>query len=263
MLTIFKNELRRTRKGLLIWCLVAGLIAYLGILEYPMLAPYTAQMEQALSMIPKLGQLIFGVYRVDLTQALGYYIVMYYWTGLVVFTHAMYVGASAIMVEQRDKTAEFLFTKPHTRNAIVAAKILAGFFNIAVMAVVTISLSLVGMLGAAKGVALFRAVLLSGIGMFFTQALLMSIGFLCSGLCKTYKGGVMAAAALLVLSYCAMFGVQYADADNLSFLSPLTLFSVYDVTAKGIPLAAAALCALTVFFCLYFTHRLYKRKVMV
>ena len=123
--TIFKKEFRRARKGLLIWSIIVGIIVVFGILEYPTIGQYSSLVEEALAAIPSIGQIAFGVYNADLSQPIGYYIVMYYWIGLVVFVHATYIGASIIARESRDKTAEFLFTKPNKRYTIVWAKVLA------------------------------------------------------------------------------------------------------------------------------------------
>ncbi len=261
--TIFKKELKRTRKGLLIWSLIVGLTAYLGILEYPVLAPYTDMLTSTLSMIPKIAQLVFGVYNVRLGDTIGYYIVMYYWAGLIVFVHAIYTGASIISKEQRDKTAEFLFTKPVRRRDIVWAKLFAGLVNIIGVGAVTLAMSLLAMIPITNDPTAYGQVLLSGIGMFLTQCVLMAIGLLCSAISKTYKSGVMLALAVLVASYCLMFFVQYIDMPQINFLSPLLYFSVSEVVVSGlnvwyILLSAAVIAASTIF-----TLRLYEKKVMV
>ena len=93
MKIIFLKELKRTRMGLLIWSIMVGLVAFMGILEYPVLGQNLDLLEEALDMIPKVGQLVFGVYNVNLTEPIGYYVVMYYWTGLIIFVHAIYTGA--------------------------------------------------------------------------------------------------------------------------------------------------------------------------
>ncbi|MCL2339375.1 MAG: ABC transporter permease, partial [Actinomycetia bacterium] len=136
--TILKQELRRTRFSMILWSAIAGLIIFFGMLEYPALAQITGAaglgaMQDAIAAIPVAGQLVFGVYNVNLGDPIGYYIVMYYWVGLIVFTHAMYTGASMVAKETRDKTAEFLFTKPYPRQTIVGAKILAALVNLLVV----------------------------------------------------------------------------------------------------------------------------------
>ena len=262
MKTIFKTELRRTRKSLVIWSAIVGLVALLGILEYPVVGRYTGEVEKALVLIPKLAQLVFGVYNINLTEAVGYYVVMYYWTGLIVFTHAMYTGASMIAKESRDHTVEYLFTMPHTRGAIVWGKVFAGLVNVAVVGAVTIGISLLAMVPVTDDPAVFRHILVSGAGLFATQCVLMALGFLCSALFNSYRAGVLAAMGVLVACYCGLFFVQYAGRPALAFLSPLAYFDISGVVHNGLRWAYLALAAAVVAICLVLVQRLYANKDM-
>lgn len=261
--TIFKKELKRTRTGIIIWSFLVGLIVFFGILEYPAVGQNPDLVEQALSLIPKIGQLVFGVYNVNLNEPIGYYVALYYWIGLFIFTHAIYTGASIISKESRDKTAEYLFTKPYPKSTIVWAKILAGFVNILVVGLVTTAMSLISMLPITSEGAVYGQVFASCAGMLITQGVLMMLGFLCSALFSGYKAGVTSSIGVLLLSYCLMFFVQYIDAPGLSFLSPLTFFSVYEVVKSGLGLLYVLLSAAIITLCVYFTQRLYAKKEMI
>jgi ABC-2 type transport system permease protein len=260
--TIFKKEFRRTRKGLLIWSIIVGIIVVFGILEYPTIGQYSSLVEEALAAIPSIGQIAFGVYNADLSQPIGYYIVMYYWIGLVVFVHATYIGASIIAKESRDKTAEFLFTKPYKRSTIVWAKVLAALCNIAVIFVVATAMSLVSMLPITSDISVYVQILSTCVGMFFTQCVLMSLGLALSSLFKTYRLGIWAAIVVLIACYCLMFSVQYLNMPSLNFLSPLTYFGVADVVANGLSPFYIGLSAVVIALCLFITQRMYRKKAM-
>lgn len=263
MKTIFFKEIKRTGKSMIIWSVFIGLIAYFGILEYPVLAPHTALMEETLSFIPKIAQLIFGVYNVKLTETLGYYEVMYYWTGLIIFVHAIYIGASIIAKESRDRTAEFLFTKPYKRSTIVWAKIGAGLVNILAVGIVATTLSILSMLPITNDPTTYQQIFISCVGMFLTQCLLMSLGLLCSAFFKTYTSGVVGAMLVLIASYALMFLVQYMEMPVLNFLSPLTFFGVSEVVSSGLSFAYIGLSIVVVAVCFYFTQRFYSKKEMI
>ena len=269
MKTIFIKELRRTRFSMMLWSAVAGLIIFFGMLEYPALAQLTeslgglGSMQEALKAIPVAGQLVFGVYNVDLSYPIGYYIVMYYWVGLVVFTHAMYTGASIISKETRDKTAEFLFTKPYRRSIVVRAKMLAALINILVVGVVTILLSIVGMLLVTQDPEVYRQILTTGVGMLLTQCTLAAVGFICSALFKTYRIGMFAAMGSLILCYCLMFYVQYSGNPMLGFISPLAYFEISNTALHGLNAVFVLLAVALSAVCLLITIRLYDKKTMV
>ncbi len=262
MKTIWEAEFRRSRRGLLIWSAVVGLVAFLGILEYPVVGQYSAYVEKALVLIPKLGQLVFGVYNVSLQEPAGYYIVMYYWTGLIVFVHAVVTGASIVAKETRDHTAEYLFTMPCSRGAVIWAKTLAGVAGLGVVAVVTIGMSVLGMLPVSRDPALHGRILLSGVGLFLAQCVLFSLGLLCSALAKSYRTGMLSAVAALLLCYCGLFFVQYVERPDLFFLSPLAYFDVSGVMESGLRPAAVALALGVSALCFFCTQRLYAHKEM-
>jgi ABC-2 type transport system permease protein len=263
MSAIIKNELKRTRTGLAIWSSVAALIAWFGMIEYPVIGQNIELFEDALNLIPKIGRLICGVYNANLYDPLGYYSVMYYWTGLIVFAHAVYTGASIISKESRDKTVEYLFTKPYKRWEIVSSKIIAGFVDISAISVVATAATMLAMIPAINEPAVYWQVLVSGIGMLLTQCVLMSLGLLCSAIFKTYKSGTWGAAIMLMASYCLMFFVQYIDKPSLNFLSPLTYFSISDVVENGLDILYILISVLVMAVCLYFTQRLYAKKAMI
>ena len=263
MKTIFFKELKRTRIGLGIWSIIVGLVALMGILEYPVLGPNLHLIEEAVNLIPKLGQLVFGVYNVSLNDPIGYYVVMYYWTGLIIFVHAIYTGASIISKESRDKTAEYLFTKPYPKSTIVTAKMLTALVNIFIVGLTATSMSLLAMIPITSDSAIYGQVFAACVGMFITQGVLLMLGLLCSALFKGYKTSVLSAVGLLLLSYCMMFFVQYIDAPHLSFLSPLTFFSVSEVVKGGLGLSYVLLSVVIIVLCVFFAQRLYAKKDMI
>ena len=263
MNTIFVKELKRTRIGLIIWSVIVALVALMGIMEYPVLGQSLNLIEEALELIPKAGQLVFGVYNVNLNEPIGYFVVMYYWSGLVIFVHAIYMGASIISKESRDKTVEYLFTKPYPKSAIVTAKMLAALVNVLVVGLTATIMSLLAMIPTTSERAAYGQVFAACAGMLVTQVVLMTLGFLCSALFKGYKAGVFSAAGVLLFSYCLMFFVQYIDEPQLNFLSPLTFFGVSEVVRDGLDLIYVLLSAAIIALCVYFTHRLYAKKEMI
>jgi len=255
-------EIRRTRMGLIVWCAATACLAGMGMLEYPVIGTHADLVGQSLTLIPKLGQIVFGVYGPSLNDPLGYFAVMAYWCGLIIFTHAMYAGASAVAKENRDGTAEYLFTMPCGRREIVWAKILAVLFNIFIMGIVNTVVNVMSMTAITSEPAVYGSVLLACLGMFFMQCLIAALGLLCSSLFKTYRTGVMLAAAVLVISYCLMFAVQYYDMPALNYISPLAFFGAWDVAENGISLIYVLLAAVVVGVCLFGTQLIYSRREM-
>ena len=261
MKAIFLKELKRSRRNLILWCAVIGATALFGILEYPIMADYGDMIAPVLDAMPKLIQIIFGVYGADLTTAMGYYVVMYFWFGLIVFTHAAYLGASIISKEQRDKTAEYIFTMPYKRDTIVTAKIMVAVVNVLVVAIVTGLISALVMAALGVGSGGLISVLISIIGMFVTQLVFVAVGFLCSADFIKYKFAALSSIAVLIVAYIVSFAIEYiGTADYLSFLSPLRYFDVQRVISNGISPLYLLVSAVVILLSLYFTLTLYRKK---
>ena len=261
MMTIFMKELKRSRRSLILWCSVIGATALFGILEYPIMADYGNMIASVLDVMPKLIQIIFGVYGADLTTSMGYYVVMYFWFGLIVFTHAAYLGASIISKEQRDKTAEYIFTKPYKRDTIVTAKIMVAVVNILVVAIVVGVISALAMAALGVGLGGLISVFISIIGMFVTQLVFVAVGLLCSAIFIKYNVATLSSIAVLIVAYIVSFAIEYiGTADYLSFLSPLRYFEVQRVISNGISPLYLFVSAVIISLSLYFTLALYREK---
>ena len=91
---------------------------------------------------------MFGVSG-DLTSALGWYGCIYYWVTMLTNSYAVYLGVSCVAKERAQGTAEYLFTKPVSRNTVICGKVVASICNLFVLA--AFSLSLIHILDAGSG----------------------------------------------------------------------------------------------------------------
>ena len=78
MKALVKNELRLTRKLLLIWMGIVLILCGFAYFEYLSLKESLNELTGLISNFPKILKAMFGVSG-DLTSALGWYGCMYYW----------------------------------------------------------------------------------------------------------------------------------------------------------------------------------------
>lgn len=134
MKALVKNELRLTRKLLLIWMGIVLILCGFAYFEYLSLKESLNELTGLISNFPKILKAMFGVSG-DLTSALGWYGCMYYWVTMLTNSYAVYLGVSCVAKEQAQGTAEYLFTKPVGRNKVVCAKAVACVCNLLALAV--------------------------------------------------------------------------------------------------------------------------------
>ena len=216
MKALVKNELRLTRKLLLIWMGIVLILCGFAYFEYLSLKESLNELTGLISDFPKILKAMFGVSG-DLTSALGWYGCMYYWVTMLTNSYAVYLGVSCVAKEQAQGTAEYLFTKPVGRNKVVCAKAVACVCNLLALAVFS------GLCNY------FTAILpLGGLeqrNAAFTTTL---------SLTRTYKGAVRIGAGILLLFYGISITAEYLEAPMLYCLTPLKFFDVYTVAISGI-----------------------------
>ena len=82
MKALVKNELRLTRKILLIWMGIVLILCGFAYFEYLSLKDSLNELTGLISDFPKILKAMFGVSG-DLTSALGWYGCMYYWATML------------------------------------------------------------------------------------------------------------------------------------------------------------------------------------
>ena len=99
MKALVKNELRLTRKLLLIWMGIVLILCGFAYFEYLSLKDSLNELTGLISNFPKILKAMFGVSG-DLTSALGWYGCMYYWVTMLTNSYAVYLGVSCVAKEQ-------------------------------------------------------------------------------------------------------------------------------------------------------------------
>ena len=132
-MNIFKYEVMKRMGTTLIWILSLGVYIYATFAFFE--AFQGSAFTDILANFPDAFKKAFGLER-DLSTILGYFAFIGIYLFLAGAIFSSNLGLNAVSVEERDLTADFLVSKPVTRNRIVTAKLLAGLthlllFNIA------------------------------------------------------------------------------------------------------------------------------------
>ena len=253
MKAIFKKELRLTRKLLIIWLALVALLTGFAAIEFVVLKDALSQLSELTGSFPKIVLVMFGLNGVDIGTPVGLYQCMVYWTNLLAFFFAGFMGVYAVSREEKFKTSEFLFTKPCSRVKVVWAKASAAAVSLAIFAaVVWIAsfLCIILPIGDFSVVGLHTA---ATFGMLITQIVLFSVGLFISGFAKGYKSASLYTMLAVAVFYALHFALDYSGSlDYLTFLTPIRYFEITGVTQNGLnppyillSAAIAAVCCAT------------------
>jgi ABC-2 type transport system permease protein len=137
MKAIVFKELKANRKGLSMWMFGMLFMVAIGAAEYGTVVENSESIMSMMDAMPRIVKVIFGMDILPVYTPLGYYVCMYLWYSMVAFAHAIVLGATIISKEERDRTAEFLYTMPYSRKTIISGKIIAAVINVLCMTIFT------------------------------------------------------------------------------------------------------------------------------
>lgn len=144
----FRHELRDNALSTAIWTAAVSFFMMLCVLIFPQMAD---QMEQVGDVFASMGSFTaaFGMDRLNFGSFIGFYAVEC--GNILILGGAMFaaiLGITLLSKEEDQHTAEFLFSQPVSRPAIVGSKLAAGIvqilvFNIVVFLMVILSAMLI------------------------------------------------------------------------------------------------------------------------
>jgi ABC-2 type transport system permease protein len=186
-MNIFLHELKANRKSTLIWSLSLVALVVLFLSLYPAFAEDTEEYTKILAGYPEAIRNAFGINLGNFFTILGFYCFPFSFITLFGAIQAMNLGTAIVSKESREKTADFLLTKPITRTAVLTAKLLAATFSI----VITNVVYLVGGLLMANQVKTedfsSKLFIMISLTMFFIQLIFLALGILVSVMVRKIK----------------------------------------------------------------------------
>lgn len=173
--------------------------------------------------------------NLDVTTLIGYFGILYVFFAFIAAIHAGLLGAGIVSKEERDKTSEFLYTRPISRNKVLSAKLIAGFINVMILFVV-ITVSSIAAVAIVNGnnYSLTNQVMNLMWGILVFQIIFFCLGFLFAGLFKRPKLPTTAVALVIVGSYFVSALSQLSDQlDWLRFFTPFRWVAAPSIIYAG------------------------------
>ncbi|MEH6991431.1 ABC transporter permease subunit [Neobacillus drentensis] len=261
-MNIFLKEMKSHRKSLIFWSIGVFLMVASGMVKYESLSSSGQPMNEMLAGMPKSMLALLGIGDFDISTATGYYGLLFIYLLLMATIHAAMLGATIIAKEERDKTSEFLFVKPVSRNRVITAKLLAAFLNILILNLVTF-VSSVGLVGKySNGEVVTKDIAITMAGMFILQLLFMVIGSSLAAVKKKSKSAASLATGVLLLTYVISVAIDLNEnIEGLKYLTPFKYFEAKNVMFGGgfefifVLLSGVLITALTVATFLFYKKR--------
>ena len=128
MKTLYTKELKRSRKSFFIWTAIVLGFTVMVLSLYPFMEGMGDDLSNMMRNIPDELRKAMGMDEQTWGSILGFYST-YFGIYIVLLTgiYTMSTGATILSKEEKEKTAEFLLTRPISRNSIFSTKIISLF----------------------------------------------------------------------------------------------------------------------------------------
>ena len=179
-MNMYLHELKAYRKSTIIWTCSLVLLTILFLSMYPAISKDAADFKKLLEGYPEALKKAIGLSIDGFFTLLGFYSYVFMYVVLCGSIQAMNLGTSIISKEVRDKTADFLLTKPVTRSHIMTAKLLAMLTSLAITNVVYFIAAMLMATTIKTATFSVKIFFMISITLFFVQLMFMALGVIIS-----------------------------------------------------------------------------------
>ena len=230
-MTVMKHELRQGRLSFLLWTGSIGALLAVCIFLFP---DMKGEMEGISEVFASMGSFTaaFGMDRLNFGTLIGFYAIE---CGNVLgLGGAFFASLCAVSIlgkEEKDKTAEFLFSHPISRKRVLTEKLIAVLLQITFLNLVIYLLSVSSMMMIGEEIPWKEMNLLHG-AYYILQLELAGICFGISAFLR--KGNAGAGLGLAAVMYCLNLISNITEsAEFLKYITPFGYCEGADIVSEG------------------------------
>lgn len=173
--------------------------------------------------LPDVMKKAFNIYLDSISTLVGFYSMVFSFVVLCGAIQAMNLGTAIISKEVREKTADFLLTKPVSRSTILTSKLLAAFSSLIITNVIYLLLTITAA-AAVVGDFNLKLFLMISVTLLFIQIIFMALGVIVSVIAGKIR-------SVISISLSTVFGFyiigtlgSVVGEENVRYISPFRYF---------------------------------------
>lgn len=223
-MNIYWHELKANRKSMMIWSISLMLLAVLYLSFFPSFSKDAEQFVKILEGYPEAVRIALGVNTANFFTLLGFYCFPLAFITLCGAIQAMNLGTSIISKEIRDKTADFLLTKPVKRSEVVTSKLLAAFTTIIITDVFYFTAASFMAFQVKEADFSFKIFTMLTMTVLFVQLMFLVIGFIVSVIFQKIRSVLTVSLATVFAFYFLGMLSDTSGETAKRFISPFKYF---------------------------------------
>ncbi|MCF7925337.1 MAG: ABC transporter permease [Candidatus Izimaplasma sp.] len=258
-MTVFRFEVKKLWLSTVFWSIgiFSALLLYMAF--FPTMAADPTAMETIMQNFPEEFLHFFGLSSaLTFNSILGYYAMTIGFIMGAIAVHGAYLGLSILSVEERELTADFLMTRPISRQQIFVQKVLAVVIHIVIIYIVinVASIITVTIFRSSQTVD-YQTLLIFTSSLIFFQLFFVSLGLCVSLLIPKFDNVITYALALgFGLFILSGFG-DMLSIELTTYLTPFGYFDPNIVLVEGLSLQLFILNLIWIIGTLFLSYKLY------
>lgn len=134
--SIYLHELRVRWRSVWWWSFGVTMVALVYLAIYPSFADQAALVDEMMANFPPEFLAAFGMRDVNFASVMGFYTFVFLFVQILLSIQASNYGVGLVSIEETEYTADFLLTRPISRQQILTSKLLAALTSLGVTYVV-------------------------------------------------------------------------------------------------------------------------------
>jgi len=255
-MNVFIHELKRNRNSTIAWTIALIAVAAMYISLYPSFAGNTA-VSDIYRNFPEAFKKTFAINENTLNAFSGMYGLTLNLVLLTGAIQAMNLGTAISSKEVRERTADFLFTRPISRASVLRQKLLTVISLILATELVFMAADWILIQAIITEPFSFKTFFISTISLSLLQLFFLSFGFLLGSVLRKVKS-VIAVTLPAVFGFYIIGLFDTVVGEKIKYLTPFKFFNVNVLTSGGgyeaatlIYLAALSAAALIMSFVIF------------
>ena len=228
-MNIIIRELRANLLPLLVWFFPLALIMYAASIEFDSFAG-DAAIAEAMESFEILFQAL-GTEVIDMTSPEGFIGLVSLYVYLPLSIYSGLLGSGIISKEEKNKTAEYLFTLPVERNTVILSKFIVALLYSAIINIAIIFVLFVTYMNYDVSDYYVQFLVNMSIGVFLTQIIFLGVGMILSAVLKHYKksGSITIGILMSTFMLSILIGMVDGKLDFIKFAIPFQYFPSGDM----------------------------------
>ena len=261
-MNIFRFEFRMYIRSAILWSIAQILLLGVYMAMFPMFSRDAEALNALMKNYPKELMDAFGMSGVDLSSVTGYFGMLFSFVQICLAVQASNYGFSILSIEERERTADFLITKPVKRTKIFNSKVSASILNLTItnLFVWLSSFVFIEVFRGSKGYEKDIILMMLGSIVIF-QLFFLTVGMAVSVVIKKVS-------SVLAFSLGFSFGMyilnaigSMTDINLMSYVTPFKYFEPGYVIEKGqFDLTLMSVCLGIIMISFIMSFVMYKRR---